>query len=88
MCNLGNRKCFVLAPEICVDVLSPRNTQAEMREKTGLYFDAGAQEVWLCSVSGERKFMARGVARPLKGSPLPEFSQTGRAAVRGHSRLQ
>jgi len=74
MRNLGYRKCFILAPEICVEVLSPRNTQAEMQEKTALYFDAGAQEVWLCSVSGEMRFMARDAARPLKVSRLcPSF---------------
>src|SRR5438552_10343619 len=28
MRQLGNRKCFVLPPEICVEVLSPGNTEA------------------------------------------------------------
>jgi Uma2 family endonuclease len=70
MRNLGNRKCFILAPEICVEVLSPRNTEAEMKEKMALYFDAGAQEVWLCAPSGEMRFMARNAARPMKLSGL------------------
>src|SRR2546421_6806689 len=35
---------FVRAPEICVEVLSPRNTKAEIQEKMLLYFDAGAKE--------------------------------------------
>jgi Uma2 family endonuclease len=74
MRQLGNRKCFILAPEICVEVLSPRNTEAEMQEKMALYFDAGAQEVWLCAPSGEMRFMARNVPRPMKLSGLcPRF---------------
>jgi Uma2 family endonuclease len=74
MRSLGNRKCFILAPEICVEVLSPRNTEAEMREKMALYFDAGAREVWLCGASGEMRFMARDANRQLKVSRLcPKF---------------
>jgi Uma2 family endonuclease len=74
MRSLGNRKCFILAPEICVEVLSPRNTEAEMKEKMALYFDAGAREVWLCAASGEMRIMARDASRPLKVSRLcPKF---------------
>ena len=72
--HLGNRKCFILAPEICVEVLSPRNTEAEMQEKLALYFDAGAREVWLCAPSGEMRFMAPNATRPMKLSRLcPTF---------------
>lgn len=70
MRELGNRACFPQAPEICVEVLSPGNTEAEMKEKTALYFDAGAQEVWLCAPSGAMSFLGRGVARPLEDSQL------------------
>src|SRR5216110_279753 len=42
MRELGNRVCFPRSPEICVEVLSPSNTEAEIREKVALYFDAGA----------------------------------------------
>ena len=52
LAELGNRVCFPRAPEICVEVLSPGNTEGELREKIALYFGAGAQEVWLCSVTG------------------------------------
>src|SRR5437762_9648780 len=45
MRELGNRPCFPRAPEICVEALSPSNTEAEIREKIALYFDAGAKEV-------------------------------------------
>jgi Uma2 family endonuclease len=40
------------APEICIEVLSPSNTADEMAEKSDLYFDAGAREVWLCGLDG------------------------------------
>jgi Uma2 family endonuclease len=47
---------FEMAPEICVEVLSPSNTSSEMREKRKLYFEAGAQEVWLCAEDGRFQF--------------------------------
>lgn len=50
--HLGNRTCYPRCPEICVEVLSPRNTRSEIEEKKQLYFDAGAKEVWICSQSG------------------------------------
>jgi Uma2 family endonuclease len=74
MRELGTSDCFTRAPEICVEVLSPSNTNAEMREKTELYFDAGAMEVWLCAASGTMEFLARGAANPLRTSRLcPAF---------------
>jgi Uma2 family endonuclease len=45
-----------VAPEICVEVLSPSNTEEEMEEKRSLYFAAGAEEVWLCSTEGAMRF--------------------------------
>ena len=74
MRELGNRACFPRAPEICVEVLSPCNTEAEINEKTELYFDAGAQEVWVCARSGVTKFASRRATRPMKSSHLcPAF---------------
>jgi Uma2 family endonuclease len=71
---LGERGCFPRAPEICVEVLSPGNSAAEIREKTALYFDAGAKEVWHCSTTGAMTFLASGVHEPLARSSLcPEF---------------
>jgi Uma2 family endonuclease len=72
--ELGNRACYPHAPEICVEVLSPGNTAAEMREKTALYFDAGAGEVWLCETTGKMKFFSSAEARSMSASKLcPEF---------------
>ncbi len=47
---------FEIAPEICVEILSPSNTTVEMRHKRQLYFEAGAEEVWQCDQSGQLKF--------------------------------
>lgn len=71
---LGDLVCFPEAPEICVEVVSPSNTDAEMREKTALYFDAGAKEVWLCSPSGVMTFLNAPDASPAPGSAIcPDF---------------
>jgi Uma2 family endonuclease len=46
----------IIAPEICVEVMSPGNTEAEIQEKSALYFEEGAQEVWICEESGDIRF--------------------------------
>lgn len=73
MRELGKQACFPHAPEICVEVLSPSNTEAEIREKMALYFDAGAREVWVCAKSGAMSFFGPG-ARPMRSSKrCPQF---------------
>jgi Uma2 family endonuclease len=44
------------APEICVEIVSASNTDAEMQEKTRAYLAAGAQEVWLVAESGAVRY--------------------------------
>ena len=74
MQDLGKQVCFPRAPEICVEVLSPSNTDAEIREKMLLYFDAGSTEVWLCAQSGTMSFFGPKIPREMKGSELcPQF---------------
>lgn len=57
----GHASCPI-APEICVEILSPSNPPAEMlgtAEKPGkreLYFKAGALEFWLCNAKGRMWF--------------------------------
>ena len=61
------------APEICIEVLSPSNTAAEMDEKRALYFDAGAAEVWTCNLEGSMSFFSA-VDHQVSTSQLcPEF---------------
>lgn len=45
------------APEICVEVFSPSNVQAEITAKTNAYFDAGAEEVWHVARNGSVRFL-------------------------------
>ncbi len=73
MKKLGQQVCFPHAPEICVEVISPGNTRAEIQEKMALYFDAGAVEVWLCERSGVMKFFRPG-PQPMRSPKLcPPF---------------
>ena len=58
------------APEICVEVLSSANTDAEMEEKRRLYFEGGAREVWLCDETGAMTFYVSGEERPVAQSRL------------------
>lgn len=47
---------FIEAPEICVEIISPSNTVAEMDEKKELYFARGCKEFWLCDFEGTMTF--------------------------------
>jgi len=61
-----------IAPEICVEVVSPGNTKDEINEKKSLYFEAGAKEVWICSSDGNMRFYLPG--KEVKRSVLiPDF---------------
>lgn len=51
-----NDSVLPVAPAICVEVLAPTNAAAEIDQKRALYFEAGAQEVWLCGLEGEMEF--------------------------------
>lgn len=47
---------FAVAPDICVEIVSPRNSRPALTEKKALYFEAGAREVWFCRDNGEMEF--------------------------------
>jgi len=49
--NIGKTP-FDEAPEICIEILSPSNSEKEMNEKKELYFAGGAKEVWICDSEG------------------------------------
>ena len=40
------------APEICIEIVSPSNSKAELLEKVELYLAKGAQEVWIAYEDG------------------------------------
>ena len=43
---------FPKAPEVCVEIVSPSNSEDEIQEKTRAYLAAGALEVWIVSEDG------------------------------------
>jgi Uma2 family endonuclease len=66
--------CLQQAPEICVEVLSLRNRLPEMKSKKGLYFAAGAKEVWFCDRQGRMTFFHHAADPGRKRSMLcPSF---------------
>jgi Uma2 family endonuclease len=71
--KLGKRPCFLNAPDVCVEVRSPSNSEAEIREKAALYFDAGAKEVWLCGVFGKMTFLGPGLIELKNSKVCPGF---------------
>lgn len=66
-------RCFLEAPEICVEVISPSNTRAEMDEKKALYFDAGASEVWFCDEDGSMTFFTAAGGTAASSTLCPGF---------------
>ena len=66
-----------LAPEICVEVVSPSNRDNELLAKRTLYFMCGASEVWLCDDEGRMTFYSDTSESPMPNSLLcPEFPLT------------
>lgn len=64
---------YTLAPEICVEVWSPYNSERALREKRALYFEAGAQECWQCAEDGRMTFYAAEGVLTSGSSLCPEF---------------
>ena len=59
-----------IAPEICVEVVSPGNHRFEMADKLRLYFASGAEEVWMCDREGRMEFFLRDATEPVPQSRL------------------
>lgn len=55
----GFKTPYNVAPEICVEVISPSNSKLQMEQKINLYFDQGAKEVWLCNQEGEITYFSK-----------------------------
>jgi len=73
MKRLGGQVCFPTCPELCVEVISPGNSQGEVQEKMTLYFDAGAAEAWLCSQNGSMTFFGSSGKRMTGSKLCPGF---------------
>lgn len=66
---------YQVAPEVCIEILSPSNTTNEMREKKDLYLAKGAEEVWVCDEEGKMTFYStRGEIQ--HANQFPEFPTT------------
>ena len=52
------------APEICIEVISASNVEAEIIEKTRAYLAAGAEEVWLVAETGAVRFIDSSGEKP------------------------
>ena len=57
--RLDGQVAFEIAPEICVEVLSPSNTKFEIDYKRTVYFEAGAEEFWVCDLEGRMSYFQR-----------------------------
>jgi len=64
------RPSFPEAPEICIEVLSVRNTTEEMDEKRRLYAARGCREFWTCSEQGRMTFLDANTGQNLTQSGL------------------
>ena len=66
------------APPVCVEILSPSNSTAEIKQKRALYFAAGAQEVWICHQNGLLRFFdPKGeISNSLLLPRFPQYIQT------------
>jgi Uma2 family endonuclease len=51
-----NDPVYLIAPEICVEVLSPSNTPDEIAYRKRLFLERGAIEFWTCDSEGGMEF--------------------------------
>jgi Uma2 family endonuclease len=63
------------APEICIEVMSPSNSWQEMQDKMPLYFEVGAQEVWIVDTDGHIAFFMPGNERIPQSRLIPDAPQ-------------
>ena len=52
----ANDPVYLIAPEICVEVVSPSNVEEELKARRRLFFEKGALEFWLCGTTGQMTF--------------------------------
>jgi Uma2 family endonuclease len=62
-----NEASCSIAPEICVEVISPSNSDGEITTKQQLYLWAGAKEFWACDERGRLEFFDATGRRPRSG---------------------
>jgi len=70
--KIVNETTCSVAPEICIEIISPGNTDEEINEKKELYFENGAEEVWICTNNGNMIFHVPG-RESGRSSLAPDF---------------
>lgn len=70
--HMGQGGYVAEAPEICVEIMSSSNTWEEMGHKMLLYFEVGAQEVWIVDTGGAIAFFASDGARMERSHLIPD----------------
>ncbi len=81
--------CFIQAPEICVEVVSPGNTRRELREKKALYFEAAPRRSGFVIATGGWSSSEKKPPRRLAAqSCVPVFRSASRSnKPRGNQEL-
>jgi Uma2 family endonuclease len=70
MSRYGEITPYMRAPEICVEIVSPSNVQAEIVEKTSAYLAAGAVEVWIVAEDGGIRYFTGSGEQPKSAFPV------------------
>jgi len=66
----GETTPYPQAPEICIEITSPSNSDEEIREKTRAYLAAGATEVWIVAEAGTIQYFDRNGGRAATQFPV------------------
>ena len=61
-----------IAPEICIEVMSPGNTKQQQLYKNDLYLQSGSKEVWICNEKGDIECYDRSGLLP-RSALVPQF---------------
>ena len=69
---IKNEASCSIAPEICVEVRSPGNSNAEIALKRDLYLKAVAREYWVCDQAGRLQFF-NSTGEIAKSGLCPQF---------------
>lgn len=67
-----DRDPFEYAPDICVEIVSPGNSDAEMARKIAAYLQRGALEVWLVDLQGDCRFFNQDGEQEKTALQIPE----------------
>jgi len=70
MAAFGEITPYMSAPEICVEIVSPSNTDAEIQEKTRAYLVCGAKEVWIVAEAGGIRYFDASGEKPASAFPV------------------